>query len=206
MNKKNFIQSKILPTTIVEERSMGNTAVEMNVFSRLVMERILFLSGEVTEDTIDTLIGQMLFLDSINHQPINLYIDSPGGSCYAGLALIGVMDFIKSPVHTTILGLAASMGAVIASCGEKGHRYALPYSRFMIHQPSSNFGYSKYTDSKIALEEMESVKKDLYEILTKTSGHSLEEIEQLCNNGDKWMKPNDAIGMGFIDKVITKQG
>ena len=140
----------------------------------------------------------------IETRDINLYINSPGGDCYSGLQLVSVMDFIKSNVSTTVLGVAASMAAVIASNGEKGKRFALPYSRFMIHQPSSFNGYSRYTDSKIALQEMESVRNDLYEVLAKNSGKSIEETIQLCENGDKWMKAQQAIEMGYIDKIISK--
>lgn len=201
----NKIENKILPTTIIEERSMGNTTTEMNVFSRLVMERILFLNGEVNADTTDTLIAQLLFLDSIDNRPITLYISSGGGDCYSGLALLSTMKIIKSPVHTVVLGLAASMAAVIASCGEKGHRLCLPYSRFMIHQPSSQLGYSTFKDTEVHLKEMESVKKDLYEILAENSGKSVEEIEQLCDR-DNWMKGIEAINNGFLDGILEKKG
>jgi ATP-dependent Clp protease protease subunit len=125
---------------------------------------------------MDTLVAQLLFLDSVNHDPINLYINSQGGEVYSGLELISVMRFIKSPVYTTVLGLAASMGAVIASSGEKGHRTALPYSRFMIHQPSSGIGYSTFKDQAIHLKEMESLKQDLYKILAENSGQSIDQI------------------------------
>ncbi len=184
---------------IVEERSLNMTVVD--VYSRLMMDRIIFLSGEVFGDKMDTIVAQMLFLDSLNHNPIHLYINSGGGECYAGLELVSVMRYIKSPVYTTILGLAASMAAVIASNGEKGHRKALPYSRFMIHQPSSGVGYSTFRDQQIHLQEMESLKHDLYEVLAQNSGQSIEEIERLCDR-DKWMKPEEAIKLGFIDEVV----
>ena len=129
---------RIFNPYVIEERSMNIT--QLDVYSRLMMDRILFLSGEVCSDTMDTLVAQMLFLDSLSHDPIRLYINSGGGECYSGLELVSVMRYIKSPVHTIVLGLAASMGAVIASSGEKGYRRALPYSRFMIHQPSSGVG------------------------------------------------------------------
>ena len=127
----------------------------------------------------------------------------PKGEIIAFSNPVSVMDFIKSNVSTTVLGVAASMAAVIASNGEKGKRFALPYSRFMIHQPSSFNGYSKYTDSKIALQEMESVRNDLYEVLAKNSGKTIEETIQLCENGDKWMKSQEAVDMGYIDKIIS---
>ena len=190
--------------SIIEERPSAMRISEMNVFSRLIQNRIVFLSSEVTSDSMDVISAQLLYLDSVDNRDINLYINSPGGDCYSGLELISVMDFVKSDVATTILGIAASMGAVISSSGAKGKRFILPYSRFMIHQPSSSFGYSKFTDSKIALEEMESVKNDLYDILSKNSGKKKEEIEELCNNGDKWMKGQQIVDGNWADAIITK--
>lgn len=184
---------------IVEERPLNMTIID--VYSRLMMDRIIFLSGEVNGDKMDTIVAQMLFLNSLNHNPIHLYINSGGGECYAGLELVSVMRYIESPVYTTVLGLAASMAAVIASNGEKGHRKALPYSRFMIHQPSSGVGYSTFRDQQIHLEEMHSLKRDLYEVLANNSGQSIEDIEQMCDR-DNWMKAEEAIKLGFLDEVI----
>jgi ATP-dependent Clp protease protease subunit len=198
--KENKIDNRLFNPYIIEERQLNIT--QLDVFSRLMMDRILFLSGEVVGDNMDTLVAQLLFLDSVNHDPINLYINSQGGEVYSGLELISVMRFIKSPVYTTVLGLAASMGAVIASSGEKGHRNALPYSRFMIHQPSSGIGYSTFKDQAIHLKEMESLKQDLYKILAENSGQSIDQIEALCDR-DKWMKAEEAISMGFLDSVIA---
>ena len=193
-------ENSIMPF-ILEERKMNVT--QLDVFSRLMYDRILFLSGEVTSESMDVLTAQILYLDSVDNRDINLYINSGGGDCYSGLQLVSVMDFVKSNVSTTVLGLAASMAAVIASNGAKGKRIALPYSRFMIHQPSSYNGYSKFTDSKIALKEMESVRNDLYEVLAKNSGKSIEETIDLCENGDKWLKAKEAVEMGYIDKIIS---
>ena len=189
--------------TIIEERNSSMRVNEMNVFSRLIQDRIIFLSGEVTPESMDVITAQLLYLDSTDERDINLYLSTPGGDCYSGLQLVSVMDFVKSDVATTVLGMAASMGAVIASNGAKGKRYALPYSRFMIHQPSSFNGYTKFTDSKIAFREMESIRNDLYEVLAKNSGKSVEEIIQLCENGDKWYKGKEAVEAGFIDTIIT---
>lgn len=196
---------KAVYPTIIEERESSMRISEMNVFSRLIQDRIIFLSGVVNETSMDTIVAQLLYLDSVDNRDINLYINSGGGSCYDGLELISVMGFIGSPVSTTILGMAASMAAVIASSGEKGKRYALPYSRFMVHQPLSDFGHSRFTDSKIALQEMESVRNDLYEILANNSGHSFDEIVEMCEHGDKFMKPQEAIELGFIDEIINKK-
>lgn len=187
---------------IVEERQFNMSVID--VYSRLMMDRIIFLGGEVNGDRMDTIVAQMLFLDSLNHEPINLFINSGGGECYSGLELVSVMRYIKSPVHTTVLGLAASMGAVIASSGEKGHRKALPYSRFMVHQPSSGVGYSTFRDQQIHLKEMESLKHDLYEVLSQNSGQSIEEIERLCDR-DNWMKPDEAIRLGFLDEIVERK-
>lgn len=184
---------------VLEERSLNVSPLDL--YSRLMYDRILFLSGQVDGPTMDTLTAQLLYLDSIDNRPISLYINSGGGECYSGLELIGVMDFIESDVNTVVLGMAASMAAVIASNGTKGKRMALPYSRFMIHQPSSYKGYATFKDSEIDLEEMKSVKNDLYEILSKNSGNPIEEIEQMCDR-DKWMKPTEAIAKGFLDSII----
>jgi ATP-dependent Clp protease protease subunit len=200
--EKKMIDNRIINPYVIEERPLNIT--QLDVFSRLMMDRILFLSGEVTSDSMDTLVAQMLFLNSVSHDPIHLYINSGGGECYSGLELVSVMNYIESPVYTTVLGLAASMGAVIASNGEKGHRKALPYSRFMIHQPSSGVGYSTFRDQQIHLKEMESLKQDLYQVLAKNSGQTPEEIERLCDR-DNWMKPEEAIAMGFLDAVVEKK-
>lgn len=188
---------------ILEERKMN--VAQLDVFSRLMYDRIIFLSGEVTPESMDTITAQILYLDSVDTRDISIYINSGGGDCYSGLQLVSVMDFVKSNVSTTVLGMAASMAAVIASNGEKGKRFILPYSRFMIHQPSSYNGYSKFTDSKIALQEMESVRNDLYEVLARNSGKTMEETIQLCENGDKWMKAQEAVEMGYVDKIVAKK-
>lgn len=187
---------------ILEERQL-NVGV-YDIYSRMLLDRIVFLSGEVTTESMDTIVAQLLYLDSIDERDINIYINSGGGDCYSGLELVSVMEFVKSDVSTTVLGLAASMAAVIASTGTKGKRFLLPYSRFMVHQPLSAFGYSKFTDSKIALKEMESVRNDLYEVLSRNCGKSIEEIIEMCEHGDRWMKSNETIDLGFADKIIEK--
>lgn len=195
----NQIKNMITPT-VVEERKL-NVAI-YDVFSRLLLDRIIFLSGEVTSESMDTIVAQMLFLDSVSNEDIHLYVNSPGGSVYDGLELVSTMNFIGSDVSTTVLGMAASMGAVISSSGAKGKRNILPYSRVMLHQPSSQFGYSKFTDSKIALKEMESVRNDLYEVLSNNSGKSFDEVVELCEKGDNWLKGQEVIDLGFADRII----
>ena len=196
-------QGNMITPYILEERQLN--VATYDIFSRMLLDRIIFLSGEVNTTSMDTIVAQLLYLDSVDERDINIYINSGGGDCYSGLELVSVMNFVKSEVSTTVLGLAASMGAVIASSGKKGKRFLLPYSRFMVHQPLSSFGYSRFTDTKIALEEMESVRNDLYEILSKNSSRSIEEVVSLCENGDHWMKPKEAIELGFADKVIERQ-
>lgn len=201
-DKNSMITDQYINPIIVEEHPLNVS--QMDVYSRLLMDRILFLSGTVCTDSMDVLVAQLMFLDSQNHNPIHLYINSGGGDCYAGLELISVMNFIKSPVYTTVLGLAASMGAVIASSGEKGHRKALPYARFMIHQPLSGLPpMTQYSDQLIHLREMESIKNDLYDLLASNSGHTIEEIEKLCDR-DNWMKPQEAIKLGFLDSIVER--
>ena len=190
----------IITPTVVEERKL-NVAI-YDVFSRLLLDRIIFLSGEVTSESMDTIVAQMLFLDSVSNEDIHLYINTPGGSVYDGLQLVSTMKFLNSDVSTTVLGMAASMGAVISSSGAKGKRNILPYSRVMLHQPSSQFGYSKFTDSKIALKEMESVRNDLYEVLSQNSGKSFDEVVELCEKGDNWLKGQEVIDLGFADRII----
>lgn len=201
--KIDYVAKNMVTPLVLEQRSLN--VATYDIFSRLMLDRIIFLSGEVTPEAMDTITAQLLYLDSIDERDINIYINSPGGDCYSGLQLVSVMNFIKSNVSTTVLGIAASMAAVIASNGEKGKRFILPYSRFMIHQPSSYNGYSKYTDSKIALQEMESVRNDLYEVLAKNSGKSLEETIELCENGDKWMKAQEAVDNNFVDSIILSK-
>lgn len=199
--ENNTIKDVFCPN-IVEERQLNMSVLD--VYSRLMMDRIIFLGGDVNGDRMDTIVAQMLFLDSLNNEPIHLFINSGGGECYSGLELVSVMRYIKSPVHTTVLGIAASMAAVIASSGEKGHRKALPYSRFMVHQPSSGVNYSTFRDQQIHLKEMESLRQDLYEILSQNSGQTMEEIERLCDR-DNWMKPDEAIRLGFLDGVVDRK-
>lgn len=195
--------NNLITPYVLEERQLNVAAYD--IFSRMLLDRIIFLSGEVSRESMDTIVAQLLYLDSVDNRDINIYINSGGGDCYSGLELVSVMDFVNSEVSTTVLGLAASMAAVISSNGAKGKRFLLPYSRFMVHQPLSSFGYSKFTDSKIALKEMESVRNDLYEILSRNCNKSLDEIIEMCENGDRWMKSQETIELGFADKIVAKK-
>lgn len=185
---------------ILEERPMHTTALDL--FSRLLYERIMFVTGEIREEMINVAVAQLLYLDSIGKQNISMYINSCGGDVINGLALIDTMNIVSSEVSTVCLGMAASMGSVILSNGEKGKRYALPHSRIMIHQVSSNI-YGTYSDMKIEMEQTELCRKNIYDILAKNTNRSFEEIEKLCDRNN-WFIGKDAIELGVVDSIITK--
>lgn len=193
------IKNFIVPT-VIEERVQRVT--EMNVFSRLIQDRILFLNGEVTQESCNTLVAQLLYLASVDDRDINLYISSPGGDVVAGLSVVDTMNFIKPNVITTCIGMAASMGAVILSNGQKGSRSVLPHSRVMIHSVSSSHrGHS--ADLKIEMEQTLRCEKDVYSILAENMGKPYDEIERLCDR-DNWFIGQEAVELGIVDKVIEK--
>ena len=196
------IKDMVYPT-IIEERDSAMRVSEMNVFSRLIQDRILFLSGQVDSLSMDTMVAQMLYLNSVDNRDISLYINSPGGDVLAGLSLIDTMNFIESDVSTTCLGMAASMGAVLLSCGAKGKRFVLPHSRVMIHQVSSGMqGVLK--DMEIELEQTRRCKKDLYEILAQNTNKSFEEIEHDCDR-NYWLLGQESVDYGLADSVLVKK-
>ena len=195
------VKDFIVPT-VVEERSSAQRVTEMNVFSRLVQDRILFLNGEVNSDSCNTLVAQLLYLSSVDDRDINLYISSPGGDVVAGVSVVDTMNFIKPSVSTTCIGMAASMGAVILSNGEKGKRAVLPHSRVMVHSVSSSF-HGHTADVKIEMEQTMRCQNDLYKILSDNMGKSIEEIEKLCDR-DNWFIGAEAVELGIADKVISK--
>ncbi len=188
-----------LVPTVVEETNRGERAFD--IYSRLLKERIVFMGDQVTAETANLVVAQLLFL--ANEDPkkdIKLYINSPGGSVYAGLAIIDTMNYIAPDVQTIGIGLQASMGAMLLSCGAKGKRFLLPNSRVMIHQPSSGFE-GKVTDQEIALKEGIVVKKKLIEILAKNTGKSEKQVEKDMDR-DNWMSADEAKAYGIVDEVI----
>lgn len=189
--------------TVIEERDSAMRVSEINVFSRLIQDRILFLSGEVDSLSMDTMIAQMLYLNSVDNRDISLYINSPGGDVLAGLSLIDTMNYIESDVTTTCMGMAASMGAVLLSCGKKGKRFVLPHSRVMIHQVSSQ-NKGTLADLEIELEQTRRCKSDLYKILSDNCGKTLEEIEKDCDR-NFWLIGNEAVEYGIADNILTKK-
>ena len=197
------INKNMVYPTIIEERNSSVRATEMNVFSRLIQDRIIFLSGQVDSITMDTMVAQMLYLNSVDHRDINLYINSPGGDVVSGLSLIDTMNFIESEVSTTCLGMAASMGAVLLSNGTNGKRFLLPHSRVMIHQVSSS-QRGTLADMEIELEQTRRCKQDLYKILAENCGKSFEQIEHDCDRNN-WFIGNEAVSYGLADKVLKKE-
>ena len=188
-----------LVPTIIEETNRGERAYD--IYSRLLSERIVFLGEDVNPHTANIVIAQLLYLAHEDpNKDIKLYINSPGGSVYDGLAIIDTMEYIKPDVQTIGIGLQASMGAMLLSCGAKGKRCVLPNSRIMIHQPSSGTR-GKITDQEIMLEEGIFLKKRLAEIFAKKTGKDLKQVEKDMDR-DNWMSAEEAKKYGIIDKII----
>jgi len=185
------------------EKNTQNLA-HIDLFSKLMSERIIFIIDEIDDYTTAMLQAQLLYLVSVSLEMITIYVNTPGGSVYAGLGITDTMDFIKSKgciIKTVCTGLAASMGAVILSNGTKGYRYALKHSRTMIHQPMGG-AQGQVTDIKITLAEIEKLKIELYEILSYNTNQSYETIEKDCDR-DFWFKSDEAIKYGLIDNILV---
>ena len=199
-NAMNASASYIRPS-ILEERQLNVT--QMDVFSRLMMDRIIFLGTEVNDYTANVIQAQLLYLDSVDSErDINIYLNTPGGSVYAGLGIYDTMQFIKSPVSTICTGMAASMGAVLLAAGEKGKRAALPHSRVMIHQPLGGV-QGQASDIEITAREIQKLKQELYTIIADHSGNPFERIEK-DSDRDYWMTAEEAKAYGMIDEVLIK--
>ncbi len=186
---------------IIEERQMN--VASMDVFSRLMMDRIIFLGTGVDDYVANIIQAQLLFLESVDaSKDIQIYINSPGGSVYAGLGIYDTMQFVKPDVATICTGMAASMGAVLLCAGAECKRSALPHSRVMIHQPSGG-AQGVATDMEINLKEMLKLKNELYEIISKHSGQPFEKVHQ-DSERDYWMIAAEAKEYGMIDEVLTR--
>ena len=187
----------ISPTS-PEERQLNVT--QMDVFSRLMMDRVIFLGTEVNDYTANVIQAQLLYLDSVDSErDINLYLNTPGGSVYAGLGIYDTMQFVKARVATICTGLAASMGAVLLVAGEKGMRAALPHSRVMIHQPLGGI-QGQASDIEITAKEILKLKEELYHIISDHSGKAIEQIRQDADR-DHWMTSKEALEYGMIDRL-----
>lgn len=200
------IISSMYPTNltpnIIEERQLN--AIAMDVFSRLMMDRIIFLGTGVNDQVANIIQAQLLFLQSTDaSKDIQIYINSPGGSVYAGLGIYDTMQFVKPDVATICTGIAASMAAVLLCAGEKGKRSALKHSRVMIHQPMSGT-QGQVSDMEIAVRETIKVKEELYNIISSHSGKSYEQVEK-DSDRDYWMKSDEALAYGMIDEVLERK-
>lgn len=196
-----YVKNDYVNPMILEERQMNVTT--MDIYSRMLMDRVLFVNTDVNSTMANILTAQLLWLDQQSDKPINMYINSPGGSVIDGLQLIDTMNFINAPISTTCLGMAASMGAVILSCGDKGKRFALPHSRVMIHQVSSGMS-GTYADMKIEFEQTEKCKNDVYNILADNMGKTYDEIEKLCDRNN-WFIGQEAVDLGIVDSLVERK-
>lgn len=196
-----------LPTfmtpNVIEERQVNNL-LALDVFSRLMMDRIIFL-GTPVDDTIANIINaQLLFLESVDKdKDVYMYINSPGGSVYAGYGMLDVMSYISPKISTVAVGLAASMGCVLLAGGEKGKRLATRHSRIMMHQPLGGAD-GQASDIEIVAREINKIKKELYLMLSEATGKDIETIERDADR-DKWFDGEEALEYGFIDEIVTSR-
>ncbi len=201
LDKYNAITSSYISPSILEERQLNVT--QMDVFSRLMMDRIIFLGTQIDDYTANVIQAQLLFLDSSDSgKDISIYINSPGGSVYAGLGIYDTMQYIGSNVNTICTGMAASMAAVLLVAGEKGKRSALKHSRVMIHQPMGG-AQGQASDIEITAREIQKLKKELYQIIADHSGQPFERIEQ-DSDRDYWMTAAEAVEYGMVDELLLK--
>ena len=197
-----FISSSYLSPSIMEERQLNVT--QMDVFSRLMMDRIIFLGTPIDDYTANVIQAQLLYLDSADPgKDISIYINSPGGSVYAGLGIYDTMQYIGSNVSTICTGMAASMAAVLLVAGEQGKRFALKHSRVMIHQPMGG-AQGQASDIEITAREIQKLKKELYTIIADHSGNTYEKV---WNDSDRdyWMTAQEACEYGMIDRVLLRE-
>jgi ATP-dependent Clp protease protease subunit len=193
----------IYPPYVIERSSRGERTYD--IFSRLLMDRIVFLGTPVTDDVANIIITQLLFLQADNpERDINLYINSPGGSVSAGLAIYDTMQFLTAPIRTICMGMAASMGAFLLAAGTAGQRMALPHSRIMIHQPSQSGGGGTAADIEIQAKEILYLRSKMNELMAKHTGRPVEQIERDTDR-DRFMSAEEAKEYGLIDSVIVQQ-
>jgi ATP-dependent Clp protease protease subunit len=180
----------------------ANNGIMVDVFSKLIDERVIFLCTELNADVCNIIKAQLLYLEQIdNSKDIKIYLDSPGGSVYSGLGLLDTIEYIKPDVITINTGLAASMAAVILCSGTKGKRKALKRSRTMIHQPLGYLGFSQASDIEIDAKEINSLKKELHQIISERTGQNYEKVEK-DSDRDYWMNAEEALKYGMIDEIV----
>lgn len=193
----------VLIPTVIEQTSQGERAYD--IYSRLLKDRIVMVQGQVEDTMANAIVAQLLFLDAQdNTKDIYIYINTPGGSVSAGLAIIDTMNFIKSPVQTIVMGVAASMGTIIASSGTKGKRFMLPNAEYMIHQPmGGTSGGTQQTDMAIAAQHLLKTRERLEQILADNSNRTLKQIHKDAER-DYWMTAEETLEYGFIDAIMTR--
>ena len=190
----------LIPSII--EKSHGTEKV-YDIYSRLLKDRIIFISGEIDDDSANTIIGELLFLDSQSNDEISIYINSPGGSITAGMAIYDTMNYIKSPVSTICVGMAASMASVLLASGNKGKRFILPNSEVMIHQPLGGVN-GQATEIKIVADRIISLRGKLNEILSQKTMQPIEKIQKDTER-DYYLTAEDALEYGIVDKILKKE-
>ena len=186
---------------IVDKEDNGERSYD--IYSRLLKDRIVFLSGEIDDNNANTIVSELLYLDSLNHDDISLYINSPGGSITSGMAIMDTINYIKSDVSTICIGMAASMGAFLLSCGTKGKRYILPNAEVMIHQPLGG-ATGQATEIKIAAERILKLKEKLINILSKNTNQERKKIAQDTER-DYFLSSDEALEYGIVDKILNKK-
>ena len=197
-----MVRADYISPTIIEERQLN--VATMDVFSRLMMDRIIFLGVGINDYVSNIIQAQLLFLESVDaKKDIQIYMNSPGGSVYAGLGIYDTMQFVQPAIATICTGMAASMGAVLMCAGEKGKRAALPHARVMIHQPMGG-AEGQASDIEITAREIQKLKKELYDIIAKHSGQPYEKVWQ-DSDRDHWMTAEEAKEYGMIDEVLSRK-
>lgn len=200
-NYENVIKGEYISPMIIEERQLN--VAQMDVFSRLMVDRIIFLGTGINSYVSNIIQAQLLFLESVDKEKdIQIYLNSPGGEIYAGLGIYDTMQYIQPDIATICTGLAASMGAVLLCAGTKGKRTALKHSRIMIHQPSGG-AEGMSSDIQIVAKEIQFLKDELYQIMSEHSGKTIEQIEK-DSDRDYWMTSAEAKAYGMIDEVLFK--
>lgn len=199
-NYSKFIEGSLTPY-ILEERELR--ATQMDIFSRLMMDRLLWVAGPVNDKMSTIVQAQLMFLDSMDAKDITMHIDSPGGSVKSGLSMVDVMDYIKSDIVTVNTGMAASMGSILLGAGTKGKRYSLRFSKVMLHQSSGGFS-GNIQDAKIDFEEWEKYNKILFELLGEYCDKDPKQVAEDANR-DFWMDAKEAVKYGIIDDVIKNK-
>jgi ATP-dependent Clp protease, protease subunit len=198
------IQKKGMTPMVITESNINASTI--SVFDRLMMDRIIFLGTEIDDYVANIINAQLLFLeneDENSDEPIWMYINSPGGDCYSGLAIYDTIQFIGTQVNTCVMGIAASMAFLLAISGERGHRYALKHSRLMMHQPWQMGGGGQATDVDIANREMQELKSDLINIISEHTGQDVKKVRKDAER-DFWFSTQKAVDYGCIDKILTK--